>query len=296
LEVQSIQKTGLVITPFEKTKFGSLSFKILYGSAFRAPTFQELYDKNQAFQQGGVFGNGTQRFQTFGQAGYGNLKPETIRTGEVGMEYQTPYKPLVFQVNYFYTRIYNNIEGVNTSGAFPGKTDIYRNLRGRTIIGSEAEFKLNYTSRNYIFLNMSWFQAIDNGGMTPGLNADNKTFLTNIPQGRANLGINWELTKYFVLNNTIWASSERYSNARFPFERISTRGFRFPQYHIWNVSLATTEEVLTNMEFRLSIFNLQNYKLYDESNTAIESYSNRAIPAAYIFQRYIEFKMTYFLL
>ena len=289
-------KTGLVITPFEKTKFGSLSFKILYGSAFRAPTFQELYDKNQAFQQGGVFGNGTQRFQTFGQAGYGNLKPETIRTGEVGLEYQTPYKPLVFQVNYFYTRIYNNIEGVNTSGAFPGKTDIYRNLRGRTIIGSEAEFKLNYTSRNYIFLNMSWFQAIDNGGMTPGLNADNKTFLTNIPQGRANLGINWELTKYFVLNNTIWASSERYSNARFPFERISTRGFRFPQYHIWNVSLATTEEVLTNMELRLSIFNLQNYKLYDDSNTAIESYSNRAIPAAYIFQRYIEFKMTYFLL
>jgi len=289
-------KTGFVITPFEKTKFGSLAFKILYGSAFRAPTFQELYDKNQAYQPGGVFGNGTQRFQTYGQAGFGNLKPETIRTGELGMEYQTPYKPLSFQVNWFYTRIFNNIEAVNTSGANPGKTDIYRNLRGLTIIGSEAEFKLNYSTRNYLFANMSWFQAIDNGGLTPGINADTKTFLTNVPQGRVNLGVNWGVTKYFILNNTIWASSERSSNARFAFERISARGFRYPQYHIWNVSLATTEDVLKNMEFRLSIFNLQNYKLYDDSNTAIEAYANRAIPAAYIFQRYIEFKMTYFLL
>lgn len=290
-------KTGVVITPFEKTKFGSLSFKILYGSAFRAPTFQELYDKNQAFQVGGVYGNNTQRLQTIGASGYGELKPETIRTGELGMEYLTPYKPLSFQINWFYTRIYNNIGGINTSGTVPGRYDIYRNLRGLTIIGSEAESRLNYSAKNYIFLNLSWFQAVDHGGLIETLkDIDNKTFLTNIPQGRANLGVNWGVTKYFVLNNTVWASTERSSNVRFEFERQSTRGFRYPQYHIWNMSLATTEDLIKNMELRLSIFNLQNYKLYDESNSATVDYTNRAIPAAYIFQRYIEFKMTYFLL
>lgn len=68
-------KTGLVITPFEKTKFGTLAFKVLYGSAFRAPTFQELYDKNQAYQVGGVFGNNTQRLQSIGTRDGGDSNP-----------------------------------------------------------------------------------------------------------------------------------------------------------------------------------------------------------------------------
>lgn len=288
-------KSGIVITAFEKTKYGSLSFKFLFGSAFRAPTFQEMYDKSQTYQFGGVLGNNTQRFQNYGQAGYGQLKPETLKTGEVGIDYHTPYKPLSFQANWFYTRIYNNIDGVNVSSTPPGKLDVYHNLRGLTILGSEIEGKLSYSSRNYIFANFSWFQAVDNGGLNGVVTTDTKTFLTSLPQARANLGINWNIFKYFILNNTIWASSERSSNARFAFERQSIKGFQYPQYYIWNISLGTTEDLIENLEFRFSIFNVQNFKLYDNSNTATEDYANRAIPAAYIYQRYIEFKMTYFI-
>lgn len=288
-------KTGIVITPFEKTKFGTLAFKFLFGSAFRAPTFQEMYDKGQTFQVGGIFGNNTQRIQNLGNLGYGALKPETIQTGEVGMEYSTPYKPLSVLANWFYNKISNNIDGINTSGTLPGRIDLYRNLRGITIIGSELEFRLNYNTRNYAFANMSWFQAIDNGGLIDNLNQDTKTILTSIPQGRANLGLNWSISRYFILNNTIWASTERRSNVRFAFERQSTRGFQYPQYHIWNLSLATTEDLIKNMELRINVFNLQDFKLYDPSNTATVNYVNRSIPAAYIFQRYIEFKLTYFL-
>ncbi|HMV45231.1 MAG TPA: TonB-dependent receptor, partial [Leptospiraceae bacterium] len=288
-------KSGFVLTPFEKTRYGSLSFKFLLGSAFRAPTFKEMYDRSQTYQFGGVLGNNTERFQNYGQAGYGPLKPETIRTGEVGMEYQTPYKPLNIQANWYYTRIYNNIDGVNVSSTPPGKLDIYHNLRGLTILGTEVEAKLSFSKRNYIFANVSWFQAVDHGGLNGIVTSDTKTFLTSIPQARANLGVNWNLFKYFILNNTIWASSERQSNARFAFERLSTKGFQYSQYYIWNVSLGTTEELNENLEFRFSIFNLNNYKLYDHSNTATEDYNNRAIPAAYIYQRYIEFKVTYFI-
>ena len=142
---------------------------------------------------------------------------------------------------------------------------------------------------------MSWFQAIDNGGLIDNLNQDTKTILTSIPQGRANLGLNWSISRYFILNNTIRASTERRSNFRFAFERQSTRGFQYPQYHIWNLSLATTEDLIKNMELRINVFNLQDFKLYDPSNTATVNYVNRSIPAAYIFQRYIEFKLTYFL-
>ncbi|MCX7633405.1 MAG: TonB-dependent receptor, partial [Turneriella sp.] len=37
-------KGGLVITAFDSKKWGELIIKLLYGQAFRAPTFQELYD------------------------------------------------------------------------------------------------------------------------------------------------------------------------------------------------------------------------------------------------------------
>jgi outer membrane receptor for ferrienterochelin and colicin len=288
-------KSGFVITPFEKTNYGTLLFKFLYGTAFRAPTFKELYDKTQTFQEDGVLGNRVQILQTYGLTGYGSLKPETIQTGELGIEYFTPYKPLNVQLNGFYTRVFNNIDGINTAGTMPGRLDLYRNHRGLSIVGNELEFRLNYSKIQYVFMNLSWFQATDFGGYGNNVNTDNKTFLTNVPQARANIGVNWDITKYVVVNNTVWISSERHSNVRFEFERLSNRGFKFPQYHIWNASIASTEELVKNLELRMSLFNILNYKLYDDSSSARVGYVNRAIPSSFIYQRYIEFKATYYL-
>ncbi|MDX1957494.1 MAG: TonB-dependent receptor [Leptospiraceae bacterium] len=273
-------KTSAVITPFENTAYGTLAFKFLYGSAFRAPTFQELYDQTQAFQPAGAFGNR-------------NLKPETIQTGEIGMEYNTPYKPLSFLVNGFYNSIRNNIAAINNSGTFPSERDNYQNLRGIKVGGIEFEVKLNYSNRNYFFANASWFQSQDNGGLPPNEKEDYITFLLDVPQARANLGANFEITKYFTLNNTVWISSERKSNSRFAFETQTDRQFKIPQYAVWNLSFASTEDLWSKGILRLSIFNMMNYKNFDDANYAIPSFPNRAIPSIFQYERYLELKLTY---
>ncbi len=274
-------KGGLVLIPFEKTPYGTLTFKFLAGSAFRAPTFQELYDKTQQFQVGGVFGNE-------------KLKPETIRTGEVGIEYNTPYTPLTILGNAFYNRIKDNIEGFNTSGTTPGQGDTYINLRGISTKGFEAEARLNFSNRNYMFVNVSWLESIDYGGIPPKDKEDFKTFRIDAPQGRGNLGIVHELTRYVLVSHMVWASSERGSNERYAFESANNRSFRIPQYYTYNLSISTTEDLWKKLYFRLSIFNVNNFKLYEDINTATAAfYPNRVFPSPYIWGRYVEFKLTY---
>jgi outer membrane receptor protein involved in Fe transport len=274
-------KGGIVFVPFEKTPNGSLSFKILAGSAFRAPTFQELYDRTQQFQIGGYFGNN-------------QLQPETIQTAEIGLEYNTPYTPLTVLGNAFFNKIRNNIDGFNVSGTIPGSSDKYLNLRGITTQGFEVELRLNYSTRNYMFTNVSWLQSVDYGGLPPNENIDTKTFLLDVPQARGNIGLHHELTKYFNVNHTIWASSERGSNSRYPFEAADNRSFRLPQYHIYNLSIATTEDLWKNLVLRFSIFNLNNFKLYEDSNFAASSfYPNRVFPSPHIWGRYFEIRASY---
>jgi outer membrane receptor for ferrienterochelin and colicin len=275
-------KGGIVLLPMQDTEYGTLIFKILYGTAFRAPTFQELYDRTQLNQIGGVFGNQ-------------ELEPEKIQTFEMGMEYNTPYRPLTFLINGYFNRIENNIVGLNTSSTFPGETDQFTNLRGITVLGGEFETRLNFSNRNYFFANMSWFQSIDYGGYPPFTDRDNRTFLTDVPQGRANLGANFEITKYFIMNQTVWISSIRESNTRYAFERSLDRSFQLPQYHIWNMSIATTEDLFSDMEIRLTAYNLNDFRLYEDANIAATSFLNRSIPSGWIWGRYIEIKATVFL-
>ena len=276
-------KGGIVLIPFEKVAAGTLVVKILGGSAFRSPTFQELYDKTQQFQQGGILGND-------------QLKPETIRTAEIGADYRTPYAPLGIMLNGYYNRILNNIEGFNQSGVYPGQTDIYANLRGISIFGYEAEIRLNYSARNYGFINGYWTQVLDYGGLPPNIKKDTTTFRLDVPQARLNLGINFEFTKYFVMNHTVWVTSERASNSRYSYESQDSKVFRIPQYYIWNLSLRTTEDLHRNIFFQASIYNMNNYKLYDEINVPTASfYPNRVIPSSWLWGRYFEFKLTYLL-
>jgi len=273
-------KGGLVLVPMESKDYGAIYFKILYGEAFRAPTFQELYDQTQAFKAGGVFGNS-------------EILPETVETFEASMEYHTPYKPLLFLLNGYYNTIKDNIAALNNSGTFPSERDRYKNLNGIRVIGGELETRLNFDPRTYFFLNVSWFQAQDFGGFPPNENRITKTFLLDIPQGRLNFGSNFEITRYLVWNNTIWVSSERFSNSRFAFERQEDRKFSLPQYHIWNFSLSTTEDLWSDLFLQLNVFNVQDFRLMDPSPFALPAFQNRSYPSTWIYGRYVEVKLTY---
>lgn len=78
-----------------------LVFKALYAHAFRAPTFRELHDNTSIGNQG-VRGNP-------------GLDAETIRTSEVGLEWQ--HRRLVLRANLFYQEIHDQIAVYDPNGS-----------------------------------------------------------------------------------------------------------------------------------------------------------------------------------
>jgi len=72
------------------------SLKLLYGQAFRAPSFTELFTTNQPT----VLGNE-------------DLDPETIRTYEVGLSYKFNNR-VTSSINYFYNDISDLIDAEET--------------------------------------------------------------------------------------------------------------------------------------------------------------------------------------
>ncbi len=274
-------KSGAVLTPVDDSEYGRLAFRLLYGEAFRAPTFQELFDQTQRFQEGGVFGNP-------------DLRPETVRTYEAGIEYRTPWKPLSISSSFFDTRIRDNIEGTNTSDTFPGTEDLYKNLNGINVRGLEAEVRLSLSPRYYAYVNYSWFRVQDLGGVFPEneeIPREVRTFRLIVPQWRANVGVQLGLGPYVDWHNAVHVSSERWSNYRFPFETQEERRFYFPVYALWNTSIATSDRVFENFRLQLSVFNVMDFRVYDDANTAANAFKNRSIPME---GRYIELKGSYF--
>jgi len=99
-------------------------FKLLYGSAFRAPTFTEAY------------ANGHINYR----AGDENIKPEETKTYEAVAIY-TPNFNHKFTLDLFYSQLHNVIDLEEYYGTIPG----YQNYDDRTSKG--IEFEYNYQSK-----------------------------------------------------------------------------------------------------------------------------------------------------
>lgn len=265
-------KGGLVATVFDSKKWGELIAKALYGQAFRAPTFQELYDRTQRFLVSGVFGNP-------------NLKPERIQTFEAGLEYTTFWRPLKISGNAFYNVIRDNIEGTNVSGTVPTLDDKYRNLRGLNTVGFEAGLRLQLDPKNWAFANFSLARTTDYGGFTPYEDRDVITMRLDVPQMRSNIGVATGVIPYTQLFTSVAYSSFRAANYRYAFEAAADRRFRFAEYFLWNISLASAEELFRNLKVRLTVFNLLDTPVYDELNGSFSGFENRAFPKE---GRYVE--------
>ncbi|HEY2747053.1 MAG TPA: TonB-dependent receptor, partial [Polyangia bacterium] len=120
-----------------------LSLKLLYGRAFRAPTFRDLYDQTGVSETPGgvrIMGNP-------------NLRPETTNTVELSAE-STPQRLITLRANAFYIRTDDVIE-VDATSTVLGTQLI--NYPGRQIWGGEAEAQLHFDDRNYLSANLSMF-------------------------------------------------------------------------------------------------------------------------------------------
>jgi iron complex outermembrane receptor protein len=164
-------RAGLVWEFLEDT-----SLKLLYGSAFRSPYFDELYYFNNP-----VYG------------GNPDLEPEEIKTYEAGLEHRF-LKKHTARLNYFY----NNISNLIVFGPKPGPTQprVYENRSSAEVQGIELELLSDFDNDNYGYFNYSYQNPRD---------GDTDERLPDVPSHRANAGINLAPWKYLNANvNVSW--------------------------------------------------------------------------------------------
>ncbi|MBN2816028.1 MAG: TonB-dependent receptor [Campylobacterales bacterium] len=116
----------------------NLIMKLLYGSAFRAPTFTERYSKGHIYYR----------------AGDADLKEETVDT----LEAQFIYKPDLsnrFSLNLFYSVLKDVIDIEELYDTPEG----YQNMKNRTSRGVEFEYNLKLNTTHDLYLNASYVDA-----------------------------------------------------------------------------------------------------------------------------------------
>ncbi len=149
------------------------TLKILYGSAFKAPNFVELYHSSNPVEVGNP-----------------DLAPETIKTYEASAGYQF-HENLWANVTYFH----NNIKD-----AIGRSTTTYENLGKVTVDGIEAELKVNFKNSNYAYANYTWQHPRD---------SDTGERVPYVSTHKGNIGFNFGFAKYFNLNSNLLVVSSR---------------------------------------------------------------------------------------
>lgn len=113
-------------------------FKLLYGSAFRAPTFTEAY------------ANGHINYR----AGDTNIKPEETKTYEAVAIY-TPNFNNKLTLDLFYSQLHNVIDLEEYSGTIPG----YQNYDDRISKGVEFEYNFQSKPEHDFYFNASYINT-----------------------------------------------------------------------------------------------------------------------------------------
>ena len=143
------------------------SVKIMYGEAFRAPTFAELYNKNNPT----ILGNK-------------DLKPEKIKTYELSYE-NSSFKDVLISTTLFNS----NIDDIITL-----RSGQYQNNGKIQSRGIESEVKYEFQRGSYIFANYSYQKS---------KNKQDNQKLGNIPTHMAYIGINYRVNRYFNLYSDV---------------------------------------------------------------------------------------------
>ncbi|MEW5853191.1 MAG: TonB-dependent receptor [Myxococcota bacterium] len=260
-------RAALVFEPVD-----DLAFKLLYGAAFRAPTFEEKYDQTslsyRELSPGVYIGND-------------KLEPEYIQTAETGIDYAFSLLGFRYQVagNVFYSFIGNSIDRIDETGdAAPIDNSGYRQIGG-----AESELRVEFAPGAYLYANVSWHRGwfsrpkkgtvvrpdwtqpttyVDAITGFPGDYAQTEvSYLTVVPQFRANFGGNIELFELLSLHADVLLGSERRNNVRSTLERL--RAFKIPAYSLVNLTLRT-RPILGWVGFEASLYNALDYDYRDD--------------------------------
>lgn len=154
-----------------------LTTKLLYGKAFRAPSFSEQFNQNNPV----LLGNP-------------NLKPETIQTIEWALDYR-PIESLRTALNIYYYEINNLIAQVSdrADGAPPFT---FRNSGNQQGYGGEFEWAWQVTDNWRLFGNYAWQRAI---------NAQTNNRVTYVPEHHVYTAMDWQfLPNWYIQPQLNW--------------------------------------------------------------------------------------------
>ncbi len=196
--------------------------KLLFATAFKAPSFQELFLTNNSVKVGNP-----------------NLDPEKINTYEIGLGYNFTNR-VRGNINYFYNRIRDRIVVDKTQSP-----DKFENSSGARALGVEAELKADFGNDNYVFANYTFQKAEE---------TRERRRLADVPVHSGNIGINAGFWKYANANlNTLFIGPR-------PREFDDTR-HDLSSYALVNLTLIG-RNFIDNLEIKGSVFNLfdKSYK------------------------------------
>ena len=216
------------------------SLKLLYGEAFRAPSFYEMYPTNQP----AIIGNN-------------DLDPEIIRTYETGITYRFN-KYVTSGVNYFYNDIQDLI-ALHTSPTTQNTT-IYDNFGDALVQGVEMETRVDIKDGTYLFMNYTFQDPEDDDGHD----------LPFVAEHKGNFGVNVHYWKYMNTNLSTFVSGKRsrsYSEENDPKNPYEPRD-KLPAYALLNLSVIAKEFYRT-MEVYGTVFNLLDKDYSDPGPTSI---------------------------
>lgn len=211
---------GLAFTPRVSAVYSPLEglwIKALYSRAFRAPTFQELYD-NPEFDP----------LKTF--RGNQELESVIVDTLEFGVEGRFAHKRIDYRLQavFFYSLIKDSIASPDTGAGIPQ----YDNIESLDILGTELEGVARFGERSRLFVNTSWFRA-----ETAFTGQQDSSYITDVPQLRFNLGFDLAVLSWLNVHLGVQYGSERRNNIRRQLEML--RSYRIPAYTLVRAGLST---------------------------------------------------------
>lgn len=195
--------------------------KLLYGRAFRAPSFQELYNQNNPLQQGNP-----------------NLEAEKIDTYEIslGADFSASFSG---RITGFKNSIKDNIISVRTAS---GTGVVFQNLQSLDSQGVEAELKYDFGKGTYLAANYTYQESED---------ADTNQSFYNIPKHKGNI-----IANIRFLKNYNWYADYHFQSG---YDRIpgDTRGS--VSFGTVNTTLIA-QNLFKGLELRGSVYNLLDEK------------------------------------
>jgi iron complex outermembrane receptor protein len=205
------------------------NLKLLYGQAFRAPNFEELYNINNPV----VVGNP-------------DLKPEKIKTYEAALTYHFA-KWLIVDVNYFYSQITDLINWDTSTS--PAK---YANIGKANTQGVETGIRGSH------FGNLRW--KLNYSYQDPRDEITNNR-LPYVPAHRATGSINYAPCKYVNLHTDLLWTGPR------PRAQGETRG-DMSSYFTADLAI-TFRNFIKNLEVQAAVHNLFDKKYYDPDTSGV---------------------------